>query len=138
MCIFVNSKLFFSWLANSKHFILKIPLIKNFPLMLLLAIHVVIAMYLTIVNLTYIFFARIAEHMGISNLSVQCVKIVKEPAILDHLLEFVCWIDFDHLDTVASDTSKVKLLLIEESWFIKYGKPSLNHTIRSLPMKLSD
>lgn len=69
--------------------------------MLLLAIHVVIAMYLTIVNLTYIFFARIAEHMGISNLSVQCVKIVKEPAILDHLLEFVCWIDFDHLDTVA-------------------------------------
>ena len=49
--------------------------------------------------------------MGISNLSEQCVKIVKEPEILDHLLEFVCWIDFDHLNTVASDTSKVRAFI---------------------------
>ena len=68
--------------------------------MLFMVIHVVIVMFLATVKLTDIFFTRIANHMGISNLTGQCVKIVKKSAISDYLLEFVCRIVF--LNTSAS------------------------------------
>ena len=83
------------------------------------------------------FFARAAEHMGISNLTSKRVKNVKESAVSDHLLQCNCAIDFDHFDVLASDTNSFRLL-IKESLLIKRDKPVLNHTVKSFPLKLFD
>ena len=83
------------------------------------------------------FFARAAEHMGISNLTSKCVKNVKESAVSDDLLQCNCAIDFDHFDVLVSDTNSFRLL-IKESLLIKRDKPVLNRTVESFPLKLFD
>ena len=83
------------------------------------------------------FFTKVAEHMGISNLAVKCVKNVKESAVSDHLLQCNCAIDFDHFDVLASDTNSFRLL-IKESLLIKCDKPVLNRTVKLFPLKLFD
>ena len=82
-------------------------------------------------------FTRVAEHMGISNLTSKRVKNVKESAVSDHLLQCNCAIDFDHFDVLASDTNSFRLL-IKESLLIKRDKPVLNRTVKSFPLKLFD
>ena len=83
------------------------------------------------------FFSRSAEHMGISNLTGQRLKCVKQSAVSDHLLECNCSIDFDHFDILASDANRFRLL-IKESLLIKRDQPQLNKTIKSFPLKLFD
>ena len=70
--------------------------------------------------------------MGISNLTGKNVKNVKESAVLDHLLQCICAIDFDHFDVLVSDTNNFRLL-IKESLLIKPDKPFLNRTVKSFP-----
>ena len=83
------------------------------------------------------FFTRAAEHMGISNLTGKRLKCVKQSAVSDHLLECNCSIDFDHLDILASDTSKFRLL-IKKSLLIKHDQPQSNKTITSFLLKNFD
>ena len=83
------------------------------------------------------FYARVAEHMGISNLTGKCLKNVKQSAISDHLLQCNCAINFDNFSILATDCNKFKLLL-RESFLIKRDKPILNRTIKSFPLELFD
>ena len=75
--------------------------------------------------------------MSISNLTEKRLKSVKQSAVSDHILECNCSIDFDHFDTLASDSNKFRLL-IKESLLIKRDKSQLNKTIKSFPLKLFD
>ena len=75
--------------------------------------------------------------MGISNLTSKRAKNEKEWAVSDHVLQCNCAIDFDHFDVLASDTNSFRLL-IKESLLIKHGKPVLNRTGKSFPLKLFD
>ena len=75
--------------------------------------------------------------MSISNSTEKRLKSVKQSAVSDHILECNCSIDFDHFDTLASDSNKFRLL-IKESLLIKRDKPQLNKTIKSFPLKLFD
>ena len=75
--------------------------------------------------------------MGISDLTGKRLKCVKQSAVPDHLLECNFSIDFDHLDILASDANKFRLL-IKESLLIKRDQPQLNKTIKSFPLKLFD
>ena len=68
--------------------------------------------------------------MGISNLTGNRLKCVKESAVSDHRLECNCSIDFDHFDILASDANKFRLL-IKESLLIKRDQPHLNKTIKN-------
>ena len=64
----------------------------------------------------YRFYARAAEHMGISNLTGKRLKNVKQSAISDHLLQCNCMINFDNFDilaALAAESNKFKLLLRE-------------------------
>ena len=81
------------------------------------------------------FCTRLAEHMGISSLTGKHLKNVKSSAIYDHLLQCNCAINLDDFSILATDFSKFKLLL-RESLLIKRGKPALNRTIKSFPLKL--
>ena len=54
---------------------------------------------------------RVAEHMGISNLTGKRLKNVKQSAISDHLLQCKCTIKLDNFDILAAEskiTSKGK------------------------------
>ena len=51
--------------------------------------------------------------MGISNLTGNRVKNVKELVVSDHLLQCDCAIDFDHFDILDSDTNSLRLLIRE-------------------------
>ena len=75
--------------------------------------------------------------MGISNLTGKRVKHVKESAVSEHVLQCDCTIAFGNFDILASDTNSFRLL-IKESLLIKRDKPVLNHTVKSLPLKLFD
>ena len=68
------------------------------------------------------FYMRVAEHMGISNLTGKRLKNVKQSAISDHLLQCNCTINFDNFDILAAESNKFKLLL-KESILIKRDKP---------------
>ena len=83
------------------------------------------------------FFTRAAEHMGISNLTGNRLKCVKQSAVSDHLLECNCSIDFVHFDILASDANKFRLL-IKESLLIKRDRAQLNKTIKSFLLKRFD
>ena len=84
------------------------------------------------------FFTRAVEHMGISNLTGQRLKCVKQSAVSDHLLECNCSIDFDHFDILDSDANILRLL-IKESLLIKRDQPvQLNKTIKLFPLKRFD
>ena len=82
------------------------------------------------------FFTKAAEHMGISNLTENWVKNVKESAVSDHRWQCDCVISFDDFDVLVSDTNNFRL--IKESMLIKRDKPILNRTIKSFPLKLFD
>ena len=60
------------------------------------------------------FFTRAAEHMGISNLTGNRLKCVKQSAVSDYLLECNCSIDFDHFDILVSDAKKFKDFLLRK------------------------
>ena len=76
--------------------------------------------------------------MGISNLTGQRLKCVKQSAVSDHLLECNCSIDFDHFDILDSDANILRLL-IKESLLIKRDQPvQLNKTIKLFPLKRFD
>ena len=79
------------------------------------------------------FFRRAAEHIGISNLTGERVKNVKESAVSEHLLQCDCTIDFGNFDILAPDTNSFRLL-IKESLLIKHDKPVLNRTVKSFPL----
>ena len=83
------------------------------------------------------FYIRVAEHMGISNLTGKRLKNVMQSAIYDHLLQCNCTINFDDFDILAAESNKFKLLL-KESLLIKDDKPILNRTIKSFPFELFD
>ena len=74
------------------------------------------------------FYTRAAEHTGISNLTGKHLKIVKQSAISDHLLQCNCAINFDDFSILATDCNKFKLLL-RESLLIKCEKTILNRSI---------
>ena len=73
----------------------------------------VTARLLIMVKHTVTFFTRVAEHMGISNLTGERLKSVKQSTVSDHLLECNCSIDFDHFDMLVSDANKFRLLIKE-------------------------
>ena len=76
--------------------------------------------------------------MGISNLTGQRLKCVKQSAVSDHLLECNCSIDFDHFDILDSDANIFRLL-IKESLLIKRDQPAqLNKTIKLFSLKRFD
>ena len=70
------------------------------------------------------FYARAAEHMGISNLTGKCLQNVKQSATSDYLMHFNCAIIFDNFTILATDCYKFKLIL-RESLLIKCDKPIL-------------
>ena len=75
--------------------------------------------------------------MGISNLTGNRVKNVKESAVSDYLLQCNCTIDFDHFDILVSDANNFRLLSME-SLLIKCDKSVLNRTVKLFPLKLFD
>ena len=84
------------------------------------------------------FFTRVAEHMGISNLTGKRLKNVKDSTVSDHLLQCNCTIDFDHFDILTTDISKFNLL-VTESLLIKCDNLVLNRTTKSFfPLELFD
>ena len=76
--------------------------------------------------------------MGVSNLTGKQLKNIKDSAVLDHLLQCNCTIHFDHFDILATDVSKVNLL-VKESLLVKHDNPVLNRTTKSsFPLVLFD
>ena len=61
------------------------------------------------------FLTRAAELMGISKLTGNRLKCVKQSAVAvsDHVLKCDYSIDFDHFGILASDASKFRLLIKE-------------------------
>ena len=81
---------------------------------------------------------RAAEHIGVSSsLTGKRLKSVKQSALYDHLLECNYSIVFGHLDILASEANKFRLL-IKVSLVIKRDHPQLNKTMKSIPLKLFD
>ena len=60
--------------------------------------------------------------MSISSLTGKRLKSVIQSAVSDHLLECNCSKDFDHVDILASDTNKFRLLS-KESLLFKHDQP---------------
>ena len=89
-------------------------------------------LYAEIVN-----FTRVAEHMGVSNLTGKRLKNVKDSGVSSHLFQCNCTIDFDHFDILATDISKFNLLE-KESVLIKRSNPALNGTTKSFSLELFD
>ena len=56
------------------------------------------------------FYVRIAELMGISNLTR---KLLKNFVMFNHQLQWNCTINFDGFDILTADSNKFKLLLWE-------------------------
>ena len=83
------------------------------------------------------FYTRLAEHIGISNLTGKRLKNVEQSAISDHLLQCNCAINFENFSTLATNCNKFKLLL-RESLLVKRDRPILNSTVKFFPMELFD
>ena len=66
----------------------------------------VTATLLITVRLIFIFFTRAAEHMNVSNLTEKRFKNKKISGVSDHLLQYNCFIDFDHFNILATDIRK--------------------------------
>ena len=71
--------------------------------------------------------------MGTLNLMGKRIKKSKESAISDQFLQYDSPITFDDLDILASDSSKIKLLM-KECLLIKRDKPVLNRTTKSFSL----
>ena len=98
-------------------------------------IRVVATMPVIIVKLTNTFLQKL--YNSVSNLTGNCVKHVKESSVSDHLLQCDSTINFDHFDVLASYANSFSLVT-KKSLVIKRGKPALNRTVKSLPLKLFD
>ena len=81
-------------------------------------------------------FLQEVQNIGISNLTDERVKNVKESAVSDHILQCDCTIDFDHFNILASDNNSFRLLT-KERVLIKCDIV-LNRTVKSFPLKLFD
>ena len=81
------------------------------------------------------FYAKAAEHMGISHLTSTRLKNVKQSAISDYVLTYECNINFNDFTILSIDSNNVNLL-IKESLFIARDKPILNKTVKSFPLEL--
>ena len=79
------------------------------------------------------FFTRASKYMGTLNLMGKRIKKSKESAISDQFLQYDSPITFDDLDILASDSSKIKLLM-KECLLIKRDKPVLNRTTKSFSL----
>ena len=71
--------------------------------------------------------------MGTLNLMGKRIKKSKESAISDQFLQYDSPITFDDLDILASDSSKIKVLM-KECLLIKRDKPVLNRTTKSFSL----
>ena len=69
--------------------------------------------------------------MRVSNLTEKRLENVKDSAVSDHLLQCNCTIDFDHLDTLATDVSNCNILL-KNSLLIKRDSPQTKQVSHSL------
>lgn len=63
--------------------------------------------------------------MGVSYLTEKRLKNLEDLPISDDLLQCNCTFNFDHLDFMATDISKVHLL-VKKSILIKRDNPVLN------------
>ena len=68
------------------------------------------------------FFTRASKYMRPLNLTGKRIKKAKESAISDQFLQYDSPITFDDLDILASDSSKIKLL-VKECLLISRDKP---------------
>ena len=83
---------------------------------------------------TYIY-VRTAEHMGISHLTNNSLKNVKQSAISDHVLTCDCNISFNDFTILFKDSNNINLF-IKESLSIARDKPILSKTVKSFPLEL--
>ena len=81
------------------------------------------------------FYARVADHMGISHLTNKHLKIVRKSAISDYLLTCDCNINFNDF-TILSKDSNNSNFLIKERLLIASDKPILNETFKSFSLDL--
>ena len=96
----------------------------------------VTATLLITVKLTAIFSPELRS-TWLCNLTGKRLKIIKVAAVSDHLLQCNCTIDFDHFDILATDVSKLNLL-VKKSLLIKRDNPVLNRTTKSFPLESFD
>ena len=64
--------------------------------------------------------------MGVSNLTGNRLKNIKDSAFSDHLLQYNCTIDFDHFEILATDIVSKFNLLVKEKLLIKRDNPVFN------------
>ena len=64
--------------------------------------------------------------MGVSNLTGNRLKNIKDSAFSDHLLQYNCTIDFDHFEILATDAVSKFNLLVKEKLLIKRDNPVFN------------
>ena len=74
--------------------------------------------------------------MGISHLTNERLKNVKQSAISDHVLTCDCNINVNDFTILSEDFNTS--LLIKESLLISRGKPILNKTMKSFPLELCE
>ena len=101
---------------------------------LFIGTHVVTAILLITVKLTVMFSL---EQMGVFNLTGKWLKIMKDSAVSDDLLQCICTIDFDHFDILATDVCNFNLL-VKESLLNKRDNPALNRAAKSFSLELFD
>ena len=65
--------------------------------------------------------------MSVSNLTGKRLKNVKDAAVLDHLSQCYCTVDFDHFDIWLLTSLN---FLVKESLLIKSNNPVLNRTTK--------
>ena len=76
--------------------------------------------------------------MGLSNLTgkrIKNLRVAKESALCDHLLQRDSPITFEDFDILPSDSKKFKSL-ITENLLIKRDQPVLHKTTKSFPLDL--
>ena len=64
--------------------------------------------------------------MGVSNLTGNRLKNIKDSAFSDHLLQYNCTIDFDHFEILATDVVSKFNLLVKGKLLIKRDNPVFN------------
>ena len=85
--------------------------------------------------------ARLTTTFSLGQLNILVFQIelkrgyIKPSPVSDHLLECDCSIDFDNFDILATNVSKLNLL-IKEILLIKHDKPVLNRTVQLLSIEL--
>ena len=88
---------------------------------------VVTATLLITIKRTTIFSPELRTY-GCYNLTGKWLNSTKDSAVLGHILQCICTIDFDHFDILATGVNQLNLL-VKESLLIKPDSPVLNRTI---------